>query len=201
MSTLSKNIASQVPTAGYDPEKLMAFLKENYGCTNQYHAKTLYEDIKMKNIDPNIYIMELKQAEELVIISGAKIQPDHKFTKILEGLNQDFYGPWIRDTRMKYSEIEKSEQIINSMFKDMKSFFDSSTKEQKEGFVTSTALATGVSERYCTYCAENHPKTAATHDTKYCRMNNNKGSKNYFFDTCASEHLGLSSKFKQFSKG
>jgi hypothetical protein len=176
-------------------------LKENYGCTNQYHAKTLYEDIKMKNIDPNIYIMELKQAEELVIISGAKIQPDHKFTKILEGLNQDFYGPWIRDTRMKYSEIEKSEQIINSMFKDMKSFFDSSTKEQKEGFVTSTALATGVSERYCTYCAENHPKTAATHDTKYCRMNNNKGSKNYFFDTCASEHLGLSSKFKQFSKG
>ena len=38
-----------------------------------------------------------------------------------------FYGSWIRDTRMKYSEIEKSEQIINSMLKGMKSFFDSST--------------------------------------------------------------------------
>jgi hypothetical protein len=200
ISTLSYNIAAEVPI-GIDPLKLVNFLKKQYGCSNPYQAMDRFDKVKMTNIDPIHFISDLRKSENQVIIAGGSITAREKFVKLLSGINQGFYGSFIQQNRMKYEDVEKTDDIIETLCTEMKSFYDASTIEQREPYERygkTIALATekkSFEKRKCDYCEDNHPKIYKTHNTIDCRKKEKKGVENankegsLYFDTCASEHF------------
>jgi hypothetical protein len=153
MGTLSINIAGKTPN-NRDPKKLLSYLKKEFGAGNKYDAEKEFKNLKMTAVKPEGFLSALDETENKVILAGGTVSQVDKFETLLNGLHQIFYGSWIRDTRIAYDSVAKTEDLYEKLREELKKFYSATPVEIRQPYEKRTALGTtkkAWEERHCTY--------------------------------------------------
>jgi hypothetical protein len=162
----------------------------------------------MTKISPETFLSSLDTMENQVLLAGGEISFTEKYEVLLSGLHPNFYGTWIRDTRITYDDVAKTQELYEKLREEIKKFYSASPMELRQPYEKKAAFGTGkvYEQRNCEYCADKRPRIAKPHNTKDCKQKvwdlekddkklvaavekvGNKADQQYY-DSCATDHF------------